>query len=418
MKSSVSKTDLNLWVAFADEAKTQRLYAAYATQAMNEGYPEAAEAFMEAAGAEIVHAMAHLTALKAVKSTVDNLRRVIEDEARESALTYPRYIAEARAEGREDAVRAFALALRREEHHAALFARTLQRIENIGVQDPSGPAQGRAPGVAAVQGKTARPAAPGRPQPRTGGRLPTKMAGPAEITQERQRIASRSRIRELVFGGQDGVLTTVSVVSSFFGAHTSRADILFAGLASGFAGMVAMTAGSYLSSKAQGDVERSEIEQERRELQEHPAEEMAELVEIYRRQGMPLEQARDAAIRVSGDQARMLKVMAREELGLDIEPHGNPLKDAGVMALSFLVGAIVPTAPYVFLNGPPALITSILLAALALFGVGVVKAKVADTNLVVSGMETFAIGAGAGLLGYVLGTWLPNEFGLHISAGA
>src|SRR5450432_3061965 len=54
MQSQTTKTDLNLWLAFVDEAKTHRLYAAFAIQAMNEGHLEAAEAFMEAAGAEIV----------------------------------------------------------------------------------------------------------------------------------------------------------------------------------------------------------------------------------------------------------------------------------------------------------------------------------------------------------------------------
>ena len=105
MQSQTSKTDLNLWLAFVDEAKTHRLYAAYAIQAMNEGHLEAAEAFMEAAGAEIVHAMTHLNTLGAVKSTGENLQRVVEEEAIESEQTYPRYIAEARAEGRLDSLK-------------------------------------------------------------------------------------------------------------------------------------------------------------------------------------------------------------------------------------------------------------------------------------------------------------------------
>ncbi|HEY4863371.1 MAG TPA: ferritin family protein, partial [Xanthobacteraceae bacterium] len=121
MPSQVSKTDLNLWLAFVDEAKTHRLYAAYAIQAMGEGHLEAAEAFMEAAGAEIVHAMTHLKTLGAVKSTAENLRSVVQEEAVESEQTYPRYIAEARAEGRADAVRSFELALARERQHIALF---------------------------------------------------------------------------------------------------------------------------------------------------------------------------------------------------------------------------------------------------------------------------------------------------------
>src|SRR5579864_2117924 len=129
MRSSTSRTDLNLWMAFVDEAKTHRLYAAFAIQAMSEGYPEAAEAFMEAAGAEVVHALAHLQALGAVKSTAENLRRVVEEEAVETDATYPRYIEEARSEGRLDAVKSFELALARERQHIRLFQDALAALE-------------------------------------------------------------------------------------------------------------------------------------------------------------------------------------------------------------------------------------------------------------------------------------------------
>lgn len=405
MDTSVSKTDVNLWIAFADEAKAQSLYVAYAQAAMNEGHPKVAEAFMEAAGSEAVHAMVHLGALGAVKSTAENLRHVIQEEAKESETNYPRYIAEAQREGRADAVAAFQLALDRERHHVTLFQDVLRLLEH-------------APAAPAADGRRTQAAGATPAQLRErSAQGQVKLHGPAEIKTERERIASRSRIREVVFGAQDGVLTTVSVVSAFFGATHRNSDILLAGLASGFAGMIAMSAGSYLSSKAEAEVESSEISREAREISENPAEELAELVEIYRQQGMTLQRARDVAIDVSKDRHRMLRVMAREELGLDIEPQGSPTKNAGVMALSFLSGAVFPIVPYTFMSGLAAFWTSIFLAAAVLFGVGVVKARVADTNRWRSGAETFAIGTAAGLLGYLLGTLIPNHFGINFTGG-
>src|ERR1700682_451328 len=225
MKSSVSKTDLNLWMAFVDESKTNRLYNAFAQQAMREGHPEVAEAFMEAAGAEIVHAMVHLQALGAVKSSVENLRQVVEEEAVESRVTYPRYIREAEEDGRADAVDSFRLALNREEHHTVMFKAALDRLNaKVGSGTPQQVPRDGQPAMA----RTARGV--------------DKMAGPAEVSEERARIATRSRIREVVFGAQDGILTTVGVVSSIFGAAQSNAVILLAGLASAFAGMVGVTA--------------------------------------------------------------------------------------------------------------------------------------------------------------------------------
>jgi len=398
------KTDLNLWMAFSDEAKTHQLYAAYAQKAMGEGRYEIAEAFLEAAGGEIVHAQAALAALGAVKSSAENLRKVIEDEAREADVTYPRYIEEAREENRPDAEAAFSLALARERHHAELFANVLREFEAAGGDGTV--EQARPPhGIGSAQ-------PPRKARSGTG-----RMSGPAEVTAERDRIASRSRIRELVFGAQDGILTTVGVVSSVFGATEKNSIILLAGLASGFAGMVAMTAGSYLSSKAEMEVQRSEISREKDEIRKHPEEELAELVEIYRLQGMPANEARAAALRLAHDPKKMLEILAQAELGLKVDPQSNPVKDAGVMALSFLIGAIFPIAPYVFLGGIPALGTSVALAVLALFAVGVIKARVVDANPWRSGFETFAIGTAAALLGYVLGTWIPKMFGVNFIGG-
>jgi VIT1/CCC1 family predicted Fe2+/Mn2+ transporter/rubrerythrin len=396
MQTSVSKTEVNLWTAFMDEAKTHRLYCAYALQAMSEGHPEAAEAFMEAAGDEIVHALMHLRALGAVKSTVENLRQVVAHEVVETQLIYPRYIEEARAEGRADAVAGFTLAMRREQEHVKLFEDALARVEG-----------------GAHRGPDDAPAFLGSvPATRTAVGV-EKMSGPAEVVDERGRIASRTRIREFVFGAQDGLLTTVSVVSAFFGAKESNATILLAGFATGVAGMVAMTAGQFLSSKAEAEVQASEIEREIREIREHPAEELAELIEIYRLQGMPREQAREAALAVAKDPKKMLQVMAQAELGLEMDPRGSPLQDAAVMAPSFLLGAVVPILPYVFANHEPAFIASITLACLALFGIGVIKARVTAQSPWRSGFEQFAIGAGAGVIGYVVGTLVPSLFGVR-----
>lgn len=414
MRTDVSKTEINLWTAFMDEAKTHRLYSAYALQAMSEGYPEAAEAFMEAAGDEIVHALLHLRALGAVKSTVENLRQVVEHEATETELTYPRYIEDAKAEGRADAVEGFTIAMAREREHVTLFKSALARVEGTASRIGGAPtifdhtlsASARSP--SSDRGSHA--------QSRTAMGI-EKMAGPAEVGEERARIASRTRIREFVFGAQDGLLTTVSVVSAFFGAKESNATILLAGFATGVAGMVAMTAGQFLSSKAEAEVQASEIERELREISENPAEELAELMEIYRLQGMSREQAREAALAVAKDPKKMLKVMAQAELGLETEPAGSPLKDAAVMAPSFMLGAIVPILPYVFANHEPAFVASILLACVALFGIGIIKARVTAQNPWRSGLEQFAIGAGAGVIGYVVGTLVPSLFGVKFVAG-
>src|ERR1700680_2787837 len=188
MQTGISKTELNLWTAFMDEAKTHRLYSAYALQAMSEGFPEAAEAFMEAAGDEIVHALMHLRALGVVKTTAENLRQVVEHEANETQITYPRYIAEAKAEGRGDALEGFQVAMAREQHHVKLFEDALATVEEKSNRD-------------AAAGRTRPPSTFDRaPVAKRTAAGVEKMSGPAEVTEERERMRSGPALAAFVFG--------------------------------------------------------------------------------------------------------------------------------------------------------------------------------------------------------------------------
>ena len=116
-----------------------------------------------------------------------------------------------------------------------------------------------------------------------------------EIEQERWRVAAVGRIREVVFGAQDGLLSTVALVTAVATATTGNTLVLVAGLAGGLAGMVSMATGAFLGSRAEQDVQRAEIEKEALELEENPAEELAELVVIYQREGMSHREAREMA---------------------------------------------------------------------------------------------------------------------------
>jgi rubrerythrin len=97
---SASVTNRNLWLAFTEEAKANRLYLAYAMKAMEEGYPEVAEVFLEVSGAETAHALNLLRILGEVGTTRENLKRVIEEEMIEASVMYPRMRAATRSYSR------------------------------------------------------------------------------------------------------------------------------------------------------------------------------------------------------------------------------------------------------------------------------------------------------------------------------
>ena len=124
----MAKTDENLRIAFADESQTNIEYLAYAHQALNEGLTEIAQLFREAAGAEVVHALSHLKAMGVVKTTKENLKEAAEGESLEIISMYPKFVEEARGEGRQEAAESFRIALEREKHHRAMFRQALTRL--------------------------------------------------------------------------------------------------------------------------------------------------------------------------------------------------------------------------------------------------------------------------------------------------
>uniref|UniRef100_A0A7V4G659 Rubrerythrin family protein n=1 Tax=Desulfobacca acetoxidans TaxID=60893 RepID=A0A7V4G659_9BACT len=125
----MDKTTKDLWDAFAGESQANRKYLAFAAKADQEGYPQVARLFRAAAEAETIHAHNHLRALKAVKSTKENLLEAVHGETHEFKEMYPGMIAAAKAAGNKEAQRSFEFANEVEKVHAALYEKALATLE-------------------------------------------------------------------------------------------------------------------------------------------------------------------------------------------------------------------------------------------------------------------------------------------------
>jgi rubrerythrin len=125
----MTKTEENLQKAIAGEAKARLEYMAFAMKAMEEGYPEFAQLFMEAAGAETIHGIGHMKAAGEVRSTYDNLNDSANGEDYEIEEMYPRFIREAEADSRADAAASFRLAVEREHHHRDMFKQAFENFQ-------------------------------------------------------------------------------------------------------------------------------------------------------------------------------------------------------------------------------------------------------------------------------------------------
>ena len=396
---TLTQTDKNLWSAIVSEAMANLTYNAYAHKALEEGMPEVAQVFQEVAGAETIHGLNHLRVAGGVGSTLENLRTVTTGEAKEFSTMYPRMIAEARDEGRDDVAETFALALGREAHHLEMFSNALATLEER--LTPSGGPPLPSPDTVAEERRE-------EPPTHFEPRLETFLNAAWELDRERWRVASLGRLREVVFGAQDGILSTVALVTSVAVALESQTAVLVAGSAAAAAGTISMATGAFLGSRAELDVQRAEIAKEARELEENPGEEYAELVVAYQREGKTYEEARALADEVSQDRDLWLRAMAEKELGISFEETTNPVKDALVMGLSFIVAALLPIIPHVFLTGFLAISVSVAAALIGLFALGAIKGRLVSKSPVLQGLEILGIGAVSAAIGYVLGDFIPK----------
>src|SRR3990172_6652567 len=128
-------TKENLKVALAGEAQAIVWYLAYSREADEEGYTEVAALFRSLADGEVAHALRHLSILKAIGYTRENLQNALERETHERSEVYPRYAREAREQGDHEAAAWFQQAAIAEELHERALRRAVERLEVVEWQE-------------------------------------------------------------------------------------------------------------------------------------------------------------------------------------------------------------------------------------------------------------------------------------------
>lgn len=235
-----------------------------------------------------------------------------------------------------------------------------------------------------------------------GHAMPTSVQ---DFGQRHRGADSGGTLRAAVFGVNDGLVSNTSLIMGVAGAAPDVKVILLAGVAGLLAGALSMAAGEYVSMRSQREMYEYQIGLEREELEEYPDEEAEELALIYQARGVDKEQARTFARGLLKNPKHALDTLAREELGLNPAELGSPWRAALSSFLSFAAGALVPLAPFLsgFANAVP---LSAGLAALSLFAVGAVLSLYTGRRALWGGARMVLIGAGAGVIAYLIGSLL------------
>ena len=232
-------------------------------------------------------------------------------------------------------------------------------------------------------------------------------------TPERQRLEKQRSIREIVFGAQDGILTTLGIVTGVGSAAPDRGTILLTGFLSLLVGAISMGVGEYLGGKSEREVVQNAIDFERREMLEMPAEEFEEQLAYYRLKGFADDEAMMIVRRLEKNPDIWLHEMVRDEFGIDVrEAESGGFRASFAMAGSFAIGAAFPVIPYIF--GIPiaaAAWTGLALAAAVLFAIGYFAGTLSGRNPFFKGFEIVAFGAAVFAISWAAGRYVPALFG-------
>lgn len=154
-------------------------------------------------------------------------------------------------------------------------------------------------------------------------------------------------LRAAVLGANDGIISIASLAIGFATASTTREPIVLATVAGLVAGALSMAAGEYVSVSSQTDVEKSDIEREKTELEEMPEIELQRLAEIYEKRGLKKETALVVAKELTEVDA--LSAHIRDELGINEVNQAKPIQAAIASGASFVCGGIMPLLGVLFL---------------------------------------------------------------------
>ena len=238
------------------------------------------------------------------------------------------------------------------------------------------------------------------------------------LADERRKASLLGEIREAIFGAQDGLVSTLAVVSTVAGASGNRVPVLVAGIATGLAGVFSMAAGEYMSSKSQREIFVAQIAGEREEVAERPGEAEAEMAYMFEEDGLPRSEASSVAGVIAAHPDVLLKTMVEKELGLTGEhAEGSPFQGALVMGASFGLGSLVPVLAYLVLPIGVATWAAVIASGSVLFAIGVLKSRWTRQAWLRSGLEILVLGAFAGIAGFFFGNLLPTLLGVPATAG-
>jgi VIT1/CCC1 family predicted Fe2+/Mn2+ transporter len=223
-------------------------------------------------------------------------------------------------------------------------------------------------------------------------------------TRDKGRPQTAAWIGDAIYGVNDGLGSIFGIVSGVSGATLGNSHfVLIAGMAGMVASALSMGAGAYLAAKSEREIYEAEFAREREAVDDNEPEAREVLSLTYQIRGLPEEDAQRVVEHLAKDKEQLIKALARDRLNMTEEGLSKPMVSAVSGALSTAVGALIPIVPFFFMGGIPAVIVAAIISLAAHFAVGAAKSLVTVRPWWSSGLEMTIVGAGEGIVTYVIG---------------
>lgn len=230
----------------------------------------------------------------------------------------------------------------------------------------------------------------------------------------RRRLAEGPQVhylRDWIYGGIDGAITTFAIVAGAVGADLSAGVVIVLGVANLLADGLSMAAGNYSGTRAEVDVEEHLRQVERRHIERHPEGEREEIRQIFAAKGFSGEELESIVDVISADHDRWIRTMLTEEYGLPLE-NRSPWRAASATFSAFLVCGAVPLVPYLLRMQQASFPTASIATGGVFFAIGAARSRWSVAPWWKNGLGTLAIGGAAAAVAFGVGRALSHLVGV------
>jgi len=218
-------------------------------------------------------------------------------------------------------------------------------------------------------------------------------------------------LKEFVYGGNDGIVTTFAVVAGFSGANIgehalnfSIVTVLLFGLANLFADGAAMGLGNYLSIRSEKKLYKNYYNKELEETKRSYDYEIEDTEQLFEAQGFETKDAKALTKIVSKNTDFWVRFMVQYECDMENPEGDSPLYCGLATFASFVFFGFIPLIPYFFNTNPSVtFVYSSLFTVGALGLLGSFRAFTTKDSYIISIIETLIVGGTAAILAYFVG---------------